>query len=287
MMKKLRGIAWLSLAAACVFIFAGCGQNGEEAETKIETFTFDVPIQTVTQPVTEMTEAETEPEPEEPSATQSGTTEPAAEETDDGGQAKTEQEENAAPASTAETAGTVSVYALLTAEPLNPTTTGYDELDGLVADLIRQKTTDDMNTYAKVWACYLYFVDEVTYSRGMDANTGAYSASDPESTPTQVLWATDLLNSGMGCCYNYSSALVYILRAIGLNAKLVSGYVPKYGGGTTPHCWAVVTLGGNEYVFDPDMDMNYNNRGLGKETFFGVSLESMSYFYHAETYYEE
>ncbi len=187
----------------------------------------------------------------------------------------------------APTTAYVGAYTLLNNEPLNPTRSGYAELDTLVDKVLAQVVTPDMNGYQKAWACYLYIVDNITYSRGFADNTGAYSTSDPATTPVEVLWATDLFNSGLGACYNYSSAYVYLMRAIGFDAHLVSGSVPKYGGGTTPHCWMYVNLGGQKYTFDPDLDMNYHARGENetKDMWFCRTIDSVSYFYQAETYH--
>lgn len=187
----------------------------------------------------------------------------------------------------------IGPWTLLNQETLTPTQSGYPELDALVNDLIAKVVTDDMNNYQKVWALYEWMIDNISYSRGMDANTGAYSSSDPATTPTEVLWATDLLNAGQGCCYNYSSAFVYILRAVGYDAHLVSGNVPKYGGGETPHCWLYVTLdNGLNYTFDPDLDMNFYTRELGegaedpaKDRFFCAPIETYAYFYSPVTYH--
>lgn len=186
----------------------------------------------------------------------------------------------------------IGAWTLLSEEPLNPTQSGYPELDSLVNDLIARITTSDMNNYQKVWALYEYFIDNITYSRGMDAHTGEYSSSDKATTPKEVLWATDLLNSGQGCCYNYSSAFMYIMRALGYDAHLVSGNVPKYGGGVTPHCWLYVNLRGGKYTFDPDLDMNFYTRDLrngvenpARDRYFCVPIDNLSYFYVAETYH--
>lgn len=187
----------------------------------------------------------------------------------------------------------IGPWTLLSQETLTPTQSGYPELDTLVNDLIAKVVTDDMNNYQKVWALYEWMIDNITYSRGMDANTGAYSSSDPNTTPKEVLWATDLLNAGQGCCYNYSSAFMYILRALGYDAHLVSGSVPKYGGGETPHCWLYVNLdNGQQYTFDPDLDMNFYTRELGegaeapaKDRFFCAPIATYEYFYTPETYH--
>ena len=247
MVKKLKGLLMvLTLVLASVLI--GCSGGKGEEETKKPT----TEAPTTEAPTTEVptTEAPTTEAPTEPP------TEPF-----------------------------VSTFSLLQAEPLNPVRSGCDELDRLIDELFAKILKEDMGKYTKVWTCYEYLVDNITYSRGMDANTGAYSESDPATTRKEALWATDLLNSGQGCCYNYSAAFAYIMRAIGYDARLVSGNVPAYAGGVTPHCWVVVYLGGEPYTFDPDLDMNYHTRGDNetKDLWFGRKLEEVKYFYQAVT----
>lgn len=261
----------LSMAAAS---FVGCKKDSDKKVETAPKITYDVESalggsdttsEAPTDEPTDVTEPTTEEVTVEPQPTESVTeTEPPA---------PVEEETTASEY--------VGAWTLLSVEPLNPAQTGYAELDNLVASVIANCTTADMNGYQKVWACYLWMVDNITYSRGMDANTGAYSTSDPATTPTEVLWATDLLNSSMGCCYNYSSAFAFIMKALGYDAHLVTGSVPKYGGGTTPHCWLYVNLGGKPYTFDPDLDMNFFNRGENpdKNIWFCIPKENVDYFY--------
>ena len=184
-------------------------------------------------------------------------------------------------------------WSLLTNEPVNPRESGYEELDSLIQDLFDELQIDKKaNGYYKAWACYEYMIDNITYSRGMEANAGAFSDSDPATTPVEVLWATDILNSGKGCCYNYSAAYMYILRALGYDAYLVSGNVPKYGGGVTPHCWVYANIDGDKYIFDPDIDMNFYTRAVKngdknpkKDQYFCVRMDTVSYFYKPEKYH--
>ena len=257
MLKKLKGLLMvLTLVLASVLI--GCSGGKGEEETKKPT----TEAPTTEAPTTEVptTEVPTTEAPTTEAPTTEAPTEPPTE-------------------------PFVSTFSLLQAEPLNPVRSGCDELDRLIDELFAKILKEDMGKYTKVWTCYEYLVDNITYSRGMDANTGAYSESDPATTRKEALWATDLLNSGQGCCYNYSAAFAYIMRAIGYDARLVSGNVPAYAGGVTPHCWVVVYLGGEPYTFDPDLDMNYHTRGDNetKDLWFGRKLEEVKYFYQAVT----
>lgn len=255
------------------FLFGGCGKENSSASPAVNGSTADVTEASPDDMKTQAPTEETVYVPTEP-ATEKPTEAPT--------EAPTEEP----------TEPYVGAWTLLIQEPLNPTQSGYEELDTLVNNLLASLITEDMNNYQKVWTVYEYFIDNITYSRGMDAHTGEYSSSDKSVTPTEVLWATDLLNSGQGCCYNYSAAFMYIMRAIGYDAHLVSGNVPKYGGGVTPHCWLYVNLGGKQYTFDPDLDMNFYTRDLNngvenpaKDRYFCVPVEDLSYFYVAETYH--
>ena len=225
-----------------------------------------------------------------------GTTEPATEETSE--EAVTETTTEAVTETTQPPVEEVKPWDLLNNEPLNPAASGYEELDRLIEaymTMLKNEGTisDDMSPYQKVHSIYVWFIKRITYNRGMNVDAGKYSTSDPETTPEEVLWATDLFNTYQGCCYNYSSAFMYIMRYLGYDAHLLSGQVSSYNGGTTPHCWLYVNLGGEAYTFDPDVDMNYYWRGVKEgsteektDTLFCRRMEDMSYFYTIEKYHE-
>lgn len=225
-----------------------------------------------------------------------GTTEPATEETSE--EAVTETTTEPVTETTLQPVEEVKPWDLLNNEPLNPAASGYEELDRLIEaymTMLKNEGTisDDMSPYQKVHSIYVWFIKRITYNRGMNVDAGKYSTSDPETTPEEVLWATDLFNTYQGCCYNYSSAFMYIMRYLGYDAHLLSGQVSSYNGGTTPHCWLYVNLGGEAYTFDPDVDMNYYWRGVKEgsteektDTLFCRRMEDMSYFYTIEKYHE-
>lgn len=262
-------------------IAATTGEEQGSTRDNMESTTARTPEETSSQEETESTEpVSTEP------VTEADTTQ--AVETENG---------------TSETESTTQVlepvaekpWDLLNNEPLNPTKSGYEELDNLIEGYLAMLKdegvlTDDMSQYQTVHSIYVWFIKKIVYNRGMNVDAGKYSSSDPETTPEEVLWATDLLNTYQGCCYNYSSAFMYIMRALGYDAHLLSGSVGKYGGGTTPHCWLYVNLGGVAYTFDPDIDMNYYWRNIdsGEEvtdTLFCRKMDTMTSFYTIEKYH--
>ena len=240
----------------------------------------------------EVSTTEQETTTQEVSTTEQETTTPA----------ETTTEQDTTMQETTETSQTPTVaeakpWDLLNNEPLNPATSGYEELDNLIAGYMTMlknegTLTDDMSPYQTVHSIYVWFIKRITYNRGMNVDAGKYSTSDPATTPEEVLWATDLFNTYQGCCYNYSSAFMYIMRYLGYDAHLLSGQVSSYGGGTTPHCWLYVNLGGTAYTFDPDVDMNYYWRNLKEggtdektDTLFCRKMDDMSYFYTIEKYH--
>lgn len=279
-------------AALALFAFTLSACNKGEAEVNKTTAQQEI----TTQAPVPATEAVTVPE-----STVATTEAPSQENTVASSEAATEATteevtttETAAETTTAQPAASgAKSWDLLNNEPLNPTYSGNAELDNAVANFIANHTDDSMSMFQKVMSVYEYYVHgPVTYVRGMDANAGMYAASDKASTPTEMLWAIDMLNANQGCCYNYAAALMYIMRAFGYDAHLVSGQVGSYSGGTTPHCWVLVTLAGHDYTFDTDLDMNYYYRALNNgnaeppvTTWFCVPVEAYTSFYIAEDYH--
>lgn len=282
-MKKMRlkkvSFVFLLLVVSVIFA-AGCNKSSKDGGEALPTTTDSSRTQKETD--------ETTKEADTTVPTAEGSTDTTADTITETTEAETETT----------TVEEVKPWDLLNNEPLNPTTSGYDELDRLVEGFMNKLKddgviSDDMSNYQKVHNIYVWFIKKVKYNRSMIGEDGKYSSSDPETTPVEVLWATDLFNTYQGACYNYSSAFMYVMRYLGYDAHLVSGEVGKYGGGTTPHCWLYVNLGGVAYTFDPDVDSNYYWRGVTEgsteentDTLFCKRMEDMSYFYITEKYHD-
>ncbi len=288
-----KSLLTMALLLGSVLVFTGCGKNPGKGE--------DIVIIPTTENTTAQTESTTPQESttEQETTTQEESTteqETTTQEESTTVQESTTQEETTETSQTP-TVAEVKAWDLLNNEPLNPTTSGYEELDNLIAGYMTMlknegTLTDDMSPYQTVHSIYVWFIKRITYNRGMNVDAGKYSTSDPATTPEEVLWATDLFNTYQGCCYNYSSAFMYIMRYLGYDAHLLSGQVSSYNGGTTPHCWLYVNLGGTAYTFDPDVDMNYYWRNLKEggtdektDTLFCRKMDDMSYFYTIEKYH--
>lgn len=285
MKKKIICMALVAMLSAC--LMSGCSKDGKEPAT-----TKAVSQNVTTTAAETTTVAKTEPSTEATTVAVETTQESVPETTTVQEETTTVAETTEAVKETQAPSGAKS-WDLLNNEPLNPRVSGNAELDNAVANFIANHTDDSMSMFQKVMACYEYYVHgPVAYVRGMDANAGMFAASDKSTTPKEMLWAIDMLNANQGCCYNYASALMYILRAFGYDAHLVTGNVGAYNGGVTPHAWVLVTLAGRDYTFDTDLDMNYYYRALNNgsaeppvTTWFCAPVEAFTSFYLPEDYH--
>lgn len=119
-----------------------------------------------------------------------------------------------------------------------------------VAELASSITADATTTYDKVKALEQWMDDNLTYTRDL-----------PRLGPGTDAVDELLFNSRRGYCEQIGSALVVMLRSLGIPARLVVGYVPgSFDGatgewlsrGTDAHAWAEVYFPGIGWQgFDP------------------------------------
>ena len=121
---------------------------------------------------------------------------------------------------------------------------------GRVHDLATEITAGHSTPHAKASAIEQYLEREYTYRFTDSGESAPPTGSDP------VDWF--LFNSGEGTCGNFSSAFVVLARAVGIPARVVSGWAIDTGTGSQTvysdqaHQWAEVALDGLGWVtFDP------------------------------------
>ena len=123
-------------------------------------------------------------------------------------------------------------------------TSGNAELDSYVLAAIREATDDTMSRDERLRAMYLYVRDSFTYLR-----RHYYKVGD-------VGWATQealtMYSTGRGNCYCYASAFWAAARALGYDAKIVSG---TYGDTDAPHGWVEILRDGERYTYDVEIEM--------------------------------
>ena len=125
-------------------------------------------------------------------------------------------------------------------------TSGSYELDDYVSAAIAANTDESMTREEMLRAMYLYVRDGFTYLRRhyyMLGDTG---------------WAQDeaitMYSTGKGNCYCYASAFWAAARALGYDAKIVSG---KYGKEEAPHGWVEIFGEDGRLTYDVEMEMHY------------------------------
>lgn len=102
--------------------------------------------------------------------------------------------------------------------------------------------TDDMSNYEKALACYDYLIKNTYYDYG--------GWNDPVKA---------VLEDGYGTCTEYSRVYAYMLRYIGFDAKTVDGMTAMAAGGYGYHMWVEVTINGQVYVCDAQVDDNMSS----------------------------
>lgn len=269
----------LAVIMAAVTVFGLCGCSGAGSKSDPVIFTLQEKTQADSQKATKesgteiltnapVTSAPTTPAPTTPAPTTPAPTTPA-------------------PTNPQETTAFVaqSPFSILNAAQFTPQKSGYPELDSLVDSFLAERITPGMSGYEKVWTIYKFFVLEITYNRPLGETPGVYAEStDKATTPEEVLHAIDIMRSRQGNCKNYAAGFLYTMRALGLEAHMYTGSVPAAKGGRTPHTWVELTINGQVYTFDPDIDKDLNNRGQGMETLFCRSKldPNITYFYVTE-----
>ncbi len=158
--------------------------------------------------------------------------------------------------------------------PCQTQTSGDAVLDELVQELIQKATTDDMTRSEQLKACYTYMVKNYTY--GFNYNY------QQQGTAKSVLWATVLLRDGYGACNNWSSAFMYVARALGYETDLYYGATAAAGGGTTEHYWPVIRIHDREYVFDPQVEADMTRRS-GTIAYKRYGIAGSSKYYYQRT----
>lgn len=166
------------------------------------------------------------------------------------------------------------IYGVLEYASYDVQYSGNEYLDSLVQDLIDKATDENMSRSEKLKACYDYMV--LNYEYGYNYN---YSYGNG---PKSVAWATAFLRDGYGACNNWSSAFLYVARALGYDVDLYYGSTANSRGGSYEHYWPVFHMDGTDYIFDPQVEHDITKKtGVIRYMRFGLtgSQASAKYFF--------
>ena len=168
----------------------------------------------------------------------------------------------AAPSSSAPVVNDGTVQGVLNSAPLNPRSTGYASTDAKIQEIFNQIFTSGMSTYDKVKACYDYIIYNTSYARGAYVSSAGFGNPSEGNNDAYIAWgALSCLTLGKGSCNTYSCAFIAMMKMIGLDAAYVSGSTHASGGGYVGHNWVEVYIGGQTYVFDPQVEDNISGGG--------------------------
>lgn len=122
---------------------------------------------------------------------------------------------------------------------LDPKATLSAKEEKILLKYLDKIISDDMTNYEKAVACYDYIIKNTVYDYGGWEN------------PVKAV-----LEDGYGTCTEYSYVYAAMLNYIGFDAKTVDGKTAMVAGGYGYHMWVEVTINGQVYVMDPQVDDN-------------------------------
>lgn len=152
-----------------------------------------------------------------------------------------------------------SAETILNAATLSPMKTNDVELDALIDSIFAQILTPGMTAYQKVKACYDYLIDNAEYDYSGNSYSFRMNYTSLEDCMT-VAGAKYILNGKLGVCDEYSQAFMVMTRRIGLQSYTCACQAPNQSGGVSGHMVAFISVGGVNYIFDPQIE-DYNTRG--------------------------
>lgn len=88
-----------------------------------------------------------------------------------------------------------------------------------------------------------------------------YYRMQSSSSQGSLYFANYGFTKNTGNCYVMAATFYYMARLLGYDAYQVAGYVPKKGGGVTPHSWCELVIGNTTYVFDPNFTNETGRNG--------------------------
>ena len=129
-------------------------------------------------------------------------------------------------------------------------TCGDKALDELIARDIRELTQPQMTPTEKLHALYVHLMDRNFYNYGAES----YVSKDEVGWETE--YAEKFMSTGLGSCFSYAALTMLYARALGFEAEAVIGECYQ-GLEWIWHCWTEVTLDGETYICDAEMEGIY------------------------------
>lgn len=149
-------------------------------------------------------------------------------------------------------------------------TSGDAELDATVLGILQQLCAQNpgLDRYAMLRVVYDHCHQSYTYRRTFD---------HPEygSTGWEIQRAKAMFETTKGNCYSYSAIFWALSRNLGYETRAISG---KCLEDEQPHSWCIINLDGADYIFDPQWQYNYTERGITRHDMFQIPMDKIGYW---------
>ncbi len=149
-------------------------------------------------------------------------------------------------------------------------TSGDATLDATVLTILQSIIAEnpEADRFTLLRAVFVHCYENYTYRRSFDHP--AYG-----STGWEIQRANAMFESTKGNCYSYSAIFWALSRALGYETRAISGKVLS---DEQPHSWCIIQLeDGQDYIFDPQWQYNYIERGLDHDMF-KIPMERIGYW---------
>ena len=149
-------------------------------------------------------------------------------------------------------------------------TSGNAELDGYVNAILLELDPDGtMTRDALLEAAYDHVVHGYTYLRVNYYDFGA--------TGWEIDEALGMFRRGRGNCYCYAAAFWSLARALGYDARAISGTMTETN---QPHGWVEIDFDGVPYVFDTETEYAYYRDGRTPKRMFHCSYAAVASWHY-------
>lgn len=154
-------------------------------------------------------------------------------------------------------------------------TTGDDELDGYLADVLDTIGAASLSDEEALQRAYLYVKYNSEY---------LVRPEDTDPVPQrQTGWEYDrgvrFFRYGGGTCYGYAAAFGLLARVLGENAYIVAAEVNE---NYAPHGFVVVPRDGVDWIYDVELEATRQDRHEDLELFCIENFEIYNYWYEAD-----
>lgn len=148
-------------------------------------------------------------------------------------------------------------------------TCGDPELDQLVADILKQlmEENPEADRLELLREAFDYCVESFTYLR---KNAYAFGENGWEISDAKVMFT-----GSRGNCYNFAAAFWALARGLGYDAVAYSGSCTSTD---QPHGWVEIDMEDGRYIFDPEWQWAYIDRGDYSKDMFMIPVAAGSWW---------